>query len=262
MGKAITNFPATLPAPQSDLAVQVLKDPYNFDFLGMGEDVKERELEKALLAHLQSFLLELGMGFAFVGRQYHIEVDGEDFFIDLLFYHLRLRCYVVIDLKVVPFKPEFAGKMSFYLSAVDDLLRQAEDQPSIGIILCKDKKRVIAEYSLRDSTKPIGVSEYHLTKSLPKPLKGSLPTIKAIEDRFNTIIRTNRQTDPRCPVCGGKLKELEREHLMDELEEDATEGQMSIWMAEMESGEHWEYSFDEVIYWCENCKRKLTFEEE
>src|SRR5437867_2342352 len=135
-GKAITNFQATLPPPQSDLAQQVLKDPYNFDFLTLAADARERELQQGLLAHLRKFLLELGAGFAFVGEQHHLEVGGDDFYIDLLFYHLRLRCFVVIDLKMQPFKPEFAGKMNFYLSAVDDLLRHKDDQPSIGLILC------------------------------------------------------------------------------------------------------------------------------
>lgn len=180
-GKAVTNFDRTLPAPQSDLARQVLKDPYVFDFLSIGEEAKERDLEKALLEQIRSFLLELGVGFAFVGSQYHLEVGGEDFYIDLLFYHLRLRCFVVIELKVGEFQPEYAGKMNFYLSAVDDLLRHKDDHPSIGIILCKAKNKVIAEYALRDTRKPIGVSGYKLTETLPKSLKGELPSIKELE---------------------------------------------------------------------------------
>lgn len=182
-GKAVTNFTATLPAPQSDLAGELVKDPYNFDFLTLRKDAAERELEQGLLDHIRRFLLELGAGFAFVGQQVHLEVDGEDFYLDLLFYHLKLRCFVVIDLKVQPFKPEFAGKMSFYLSAVDDLLRHGEDKPSIGLILCKTRSKIIAEYALRDLAKPIGVARYvtRLTESLPKPLRDSLPTIKQIE---------------------------------------------------------------------------------
>lgn len=180
-GKAITNFDRTLPAPQSELALQVLKDPYVFDFLNIGEEAKERDLEKALLEQIRVFLFELGVGFAFVGSQYHIEVGGEDFYIDLLFYHLRLRCFVVIELKVGEFQPEYAGKMNFYLSAVDDILRHKDDHPSIGIILCKAKNRVIAEYALRDTRKPIGVSGYKLTETLPKNLKGELPSIKELE---------------------------------------------------------------------------------
>ena len=180
-GKAQTNFTATLPAPQSDLAQQVLKDPYNFDFLTLAEDARERELESGLLEHLRKFLLELGVGFAFVGSQYPIEVGGEDFRIDMLFYHLKLRCFVVIDLKMGAFQPEYAGKMNFYLSAVDDLLRHPADQPSIGVILCKSRNAVVAEYALRDTAKPIGISEYLATVSLPAELKGSLPTIEELE---------------------------------------------------------------------------------
>jgi predicted nuclease of restriction endonuclease-like (RecB) superfamily len=180
-GQAVTNFKRTLPPPQSDLAQQALKDPYAFDFLTLADDAHERELEQGLLDHIQRFLLELGVGFAFVGRQVHLEVEEEDFYVDLLFYHLHLRCYVVIELKNRPFKPEFAGKMNFYLSAVDDRLRHKDDQPSIGIILCKSRKKLIAEYALRDTHKPIGVSSFTLTKALPENLKGTLPTIGDLE---------------------------------------------------------------------------------
>jgi predicted nuclease of restriction endonuclease-like (RecB) superfamily len=183
-GKAVTNFDRTLPAPQSELAHQVLKDPYIFDFLTIGEKAKEREVEKALLEQIRSFLLELGVGFAFVGSQHHLEIGGEDFYIDLLFYHLRLRCYVVIELKIGEFQPEYAGKMNFYLSAVDDLLRHKDDHPSIGIILCKAKNKMIVEYALRDTRKPIGVSAYKLTETLPKNLKGELPSIEDLELSF------------------------------------------------------------------------------
>ena len=182
-GKAVTNFKHTLPPPQSDLAEQTLKDPYNFDFLTLGSDAHERDLELGLLEHIQRFLLELGVGFAFVGRQYHLEVSGQDYYLDLLFYHLRLRCYVVIDLKMKAFEPEFAGKMNFYLSAVDDQLRHADDQPSIGLLLCKERDHLTVEYALRDLKKPIGVAQWQtkLVESLPKNLKGSLPTVAEIE---------------------------------------------------------------------------------
>ena len=180
-GKAISNFDRTLPAPQSELAQQILKDPYSFDFLSLSEKIQERELEQALIQHLREFLLELGVGFAFVGSQYHLEVGGEDFYIDLLFYHLRLRCYVVIELKICEFQPEFAGKMNFYLSAVDDLLRHEEDKPSIGLILCKTRNKIIVEYALRDTLKPMGVAAYQITASLPEHLKGSLPTVEELE---------------------------------------------------------------------------------
>ena len=182
-GKAVTNFQRTLPPPQSDLAEQTLKDPYNFDFLTIRSDAHERDLEQGLLDHIQKFLLELGVGFAFVGRQYHMEISGQDYYLDLLFYHLRLRCYVVIDLKMKAFAPEFAGKMNFYLSAVDDQLRHADDRPSIGLLLCKERDHLTVEYALRDLKKPIGVAQWQtkLVESLPKNLKGSLPTVAEIE---------------------------------------------------------------------------------
>ncbi len=180
-GKAITNFERTLPAPQSDLARSLLKDPYVFDFLSLGPEAQERDLERALLDHLRDFLLELGKGFAFVGSQYRLEVGGEEFSIDLLFYHLRLRCFVVIELKVGDFKPEHAGKMNFYLSAVDDLLRHPDDRPSIGLILCKSQNRLVVEYALRDMSKPIGVATYRLTESLPAELRESLPSIEELK---------------------------------------------------------------------------------
>ena len=182
-GKAITNFQRTLPPPQSDLAEQTLKDPYNFEFLTIRSDAHERDLEQGLLDHIRKFLLELGVGFAFVGRQYHLEIGGQDYYLDLLFYHLRLRCYVVIDLKMKAFEPEFAGKMNFYLSAVDDQLRHADDKPSIGLLLCKERDHLTVEYALRDLKKPIGVAQWQtkLVESLPRNLKGSLPTVAEIE---------------------------------------------------------------------------------
>jgi predicted nuclease of restriction endonuclease-like (RecB) superfamily len=183
MGKALTNFAQTLPPPQSDLAHQVLKDPYTFDFLTLSAEARERELEQGLTEHIQKFLLELGVGFAFVGRQVHLEVGGEDYYLDLLFYHLKLRCFVVLDLKMEAFKPEFAGKMNFYLTAVDEQKRHANDQPTIGLLLCKEKNRLTVEYALRDVKKPIGVAEWktRLVESLPKQLHGALPSVEDLE---------------------------------------------------------------------------------
>ena len=186
-GKAVHNFEATLPEPESDLAQQILRDPYNFDFLTLTARHNERELEDGLLEHLTKFLLELGAGFAFVGRQYKISVDGDEYSIDLLFYHLRLHCYVVIDLKVVKFKPEFAGKMNFYISAVDSQVRTEADGPTLGILICKSKSDTTVEYSLRDISKPIGVSEYVITQNLPDELKSSLPTIEQIENELDSL---------------------------------------------------------------------------
>ncbi len=180
-GKALTNFKATLAPPHSDLAQQTLKDPYVFDFLTLGPDAQERDLERGLLGHVRDFLLELGVGFAFVGSQVHLEVGGEDFYVDLLFFHLRLRCFVVVELKTGEFKPEYAGKMNFYLSAVDSQLQRDGDHPSIGLVLCKEKNKVVVEYALRDTKKPIGVSAYRLREKLPAKLKGSLPTVEELE---------------------------------------------------------------------------------
>ena len=180
-GQAVTNFKEKLPSPQSDLAHYTLKDPYIFDFLTIGKEAHEREVEKALYAHMEKFLLELGAGFAFVGRQYHLEVEKQDFYIDLLFYHLKLRCFIVIELKDTAFKPEHVGKMSFYLSAVDDLVKHESDKPSIGLILCKTKNNVLAEYTLRDTLKPIGLAEYQLKDALPDELKTALPTVEELE---------------------------------------------------------------------------------
>ena len=180
-GKATTNFQTTLPKPHSDLAQQLLKDPYNFDFLTLSKDAHEREVETGLVGHIQKFLLELGVGFSFVGRQVPLEVSGKEYRIDLLFYHLKLRCFVVFDLKGGAFKPEYTGKMNFYLSAVDDLLRHPDDKPSIGLILCKEKDGIVAEYALRDMTKPLGVAEFTHLEKLPEEFKGTLPTIEEIE---------------------------------------------------------------------------------
>lgn len=180
-GKAVTNFGDKLYSLQSDLAQNTFKNPYLFDFLSLGKNSHEREVEKELVAHIEKFLLELGEGFSFLGRQYHIQIEEQDFYIDLLFYHIKLRCFVVIELKSGKFKPEYAGKMNFYLSAVDDLLCQPGDNPSIGLILCRSKVGVVAEYTLRDMTKPIGLAEYKLQDSLPDNFKTSLPTIEELE---------------------------------------------------------------------------------
>lgn len=177
----IDNFTERLPAPQSDLARETLKDPYVFDFLSVGDEAHERELETALVERITRFMLELGKGFAFVGRQYHLEVGGEDFYIDLLFYHLRLHCYVAIELKTGPFKPEYTGKLNFYLTALDEQVKMQEDGPSIGLILCRDRNNVIAEYALRDVNKPIGISRYALAATLPEELRASFPTVEEVE---------------------------------------------------------------------------------
>lgn len=188
-GKAITNFTRTLPQSLAELAEQTLKDPYIFDFLTLASDARELDLERQLTHYITSFLLELGAGFAFVGRQYRLEIGEKTYSIDLLFYHLRLRSYVVIDLKMAAFEPEFTGKMNFYLSATDDLLRGEGDNPSIGIILCKTKDRIEVEYALRDMNKPIGVSEWLLTTKLPDNLRPSLPSVEEIEQELEERLK-------------------------------------------------------------------------
>jgi predicted nuclease of restriction endonuclease-like (RecB) superfamily len=182
-GKALTNFQRTLPAPQSELAQEMIKNDYLIDFIP-AENLKERDIERALVENIRQFLLELGAGFAFVGSQHRLEIGGEDFYIDLLFYHLKLRRYVVIELKIDAFKPEHAGKLGFYLTAVDDLLRHPDDKPSIGLVLCKSNNQVIAEYALRNATKPMSVASYRLTKALPAALAGRLPTTKELEEKL------------------------------------------------------------------------------
>ena len=173
-----------LPSPQSELAVQTMKDPYVFDFIPFREDMLERDIEQALVRDVTKLLLELGTGFAFLGNQYHLNVGGDDFYIDLLFYNLNLRCYVVIELKTGDFKPEYAGQLNFYLSAVDGILKKEQDNPSIGLLLCKSKNNVVAEYSLKDISKPIGVSEYKITSSLPDDLEKQLPSVEDIQKRI------------------------------------------------------------------------------
>ncbi len=194
-GRAITNFNNTLPAPQSELAIETLKDPYKFDFLTLKEKALEKDIEEQLVKHITSFLLELGGGFSFVGRQVPIKIDGEDFFIDLLFYHIKLKCYVVVELKSVKFRAEYAGKMNLYLSAVDDLIKSESENPTIGLLLCKSKSSVIAEYALRGTTQPIGVAEYEIVKSIPTDLKPELPTVEEIEQELATTMYKNNSRD-------------------------------------------------------------------
>jgi predicted nuclease of restriction endonuclease-like (RecB) superfamily len=186
-GKAVNNFKKTLPEPFSDLAQQTLKDPYVLDFMTLTQPFNERDIENQLIIHIRKFLLELGKGFAFVGQQYEIQIADEDYRIDLLFYHIKLKCYVVIDLKNVKFTPESAGKMNFYLSAIDTILKGDDDKPTIGIILCREKNNVIAEFALRDLNKPIGVTEFQLVNELPENLKPSLPTIEELENELKDI---------------------------------------------------------------------------
>ncbi|HBM2944834.1 TPA: DUF1016 family protein [Klebsiella michiganensis] len=183
-GNAVNNFDVSLPQPQSDLARESLKDPYRFDFLGLTEAAQEREVESALLKHVTEFLLELGAGFAFVGRQVLMDVGGDEFFIDLLFYHLKLRCYVVIELKGGKFKPEHLGQLGFYLTAVDRQMKHEQDNPTIGLLLCKSKNKVVAEYALGDKTQPMGIAEYRLVESLPEELQTSLPSIEQLEQEL------------------------------------------------------------------------------
>ena len=195
-GQAVTNFQRTLHSPRSDLARQTLKDPYIFDFLGITEEAAEREIERAMIAQIRDTLVEMGAGFAFVGQQVRLEVAGDEFFLDLLFYQLRLHCYVVVELKAGDFKPEYAGKLNFYLSAVDDLMRDPKaDNATIGLLLCRTKNRLLAEYALRDIHKPIGVADLNLTRLLPGELKSSLPTVEALEAELGDIT-TSGSTPP------------------------------------------------------------------
>lgn len=184
-GEAITNFNQKLAPIQAKIAAEILKDPYHFDFLGLGDEAHERDIENALIRHITRFLLELGAGFAFVGRQFRLEVEGDEFFIDLLFYHTRLKCYVVVELKATAFKPEHAGQLNFYLAAVDAQIKMPDDKPTIGLLLCKTKKRLVAEYALSGIDKPMGVAEYQLLRALPEPLDTCLPTIEEIEAEFS-----------------------------------------------------------------------------
>jgi len=186
-GKAIDNFSLTLPETRSDLVRETLKNPYNFDFLMLGKDARERDLETALTNHIQRFILELGQGFAYMGKQYPLNVGGDDFFLDLLFYHTRLRCYVVIELKIDEFKPEYVGKLNFYLNAVNAQLRHPQDQRSIGILLCKTPNKVVVEYSLQEFASPLGVAEYQIASAVPVDLRGELPSIEELEQELEGI---------------------------------------------------------------------------
>lgn len=228
-GEALTNFSRAFPAGQSELAQALVKDPYSFDFLPLGPELLERDLERGLIEHLRQFILELGKGFAFVGSQYHLEVGDQDFYLDLLFYHLRVRAFVVIELKVEDFRPEFAGKMNFYLSAVDDLLRHPDDQPSIRIILCQGRNEVVVEYALRDTRKPMGVARYTVSPSLPAELEHELPTAEDIASEMPTLtllrlrldaerqlrarLEMPAETKERFVGLGELLNELERRGL-------------------------------------------------
>jgi len=205
-GKAVSNFAAVLPAPQSDLAQQTLKDPYIFDFLTLAEPFQERELETQLVRHLEKFLLELGQGFAFVGRQYRLAVGDDDFYIDLLFYHLRLRAFVVIDLKTGKFKPEYAGKLNFYCNAVNQQLRHPDDAPTIGLILCQSHDRLQAEYSFAGIDKPIGISTYELTRALPPAVQSALPTVEQIEAELGATVQRSEHAEPPRPKKPGRKK--------------------------------------------------------
>lgn len=184
LSNKVNNFENRLPSPQSELAVQTMKDPYIFDFVPFREDMVERDIENALIKDVTKLLLELGTGFAFLGNQYHLTVGGDDFYIDLLFYNLNLRSYVVIELKTGDFKPEYAGQLNFYLSAVDGILKAEQDNPSIGLLLCKSKNDLVAEYALKDMSKPIGVSEYKITNNLPEELMNQLPSVEDIQKRI------------------------------------------------------------------------------
>lgn len=190
-GKAITNFNHTLIEPQSELAIETLKDPYKLDFIDLHEKILEKDLEAQLVKHITSFLLELGSGFSFVGQQVLVKIDNQDFYIDLLFYHIKLKCYVVIELKAIEFKAEFAGKMNLYLSAVDESLKGDSDNQTIGLLLCQSKSKIIAEYALRGMNQPIGIAEYELSKAIPKDLKSDLPTIETIEKELASTLEKN-----------------------------------------------------------------------
>jgi predicted nuclease of restriction endonuclease-like (RecB) superfamily len=213
-GSAVTNFEKTLPKPQSDLAQQLLKDPYHFDFFTLGQEAQERDLERALVTHIRDFLLELGAGFSFVGSQYRLEVEGEEYFVDLLFYHLKLRCYVVIDLKMTEFRPEFSGKMNFYVSAVNLLLRHSDDHPTIGVILCRSKNRTIAELSLQGMTQPIAVSTHKLGIDIPAQLQSIMPTLEQLELEVEAAVavieaKSEAQAQPATGEARGKTGDTE-----------------------------------------------------
>ncbi|GGG18835.1 MULTISPECIES: PDDEXK nuclease domain-containing protein [Pontibacter] len=213
-GQTLNNFALTLPKPQADLAIETLKNPYNFDFLTLGPEARERDLENALANQITKFLLELGQGFAYMGRQYRLNIDGDDFYLDILLYHTKLRCHVVVELKVTEFQPEFAGKLNFYLNAVDAQLRQPADNPSIGILLCKTPNKVVVEYSLKNMSAPLGVAEYQVLQAVPEGLKGELPTIEALEQELEKEIQTpERPLDQKLKKLKDLLKSVDREEV-------------------------------------------------
>jgi predicted nuclease of restriction endonuclease-like (RecB) superfamily len=191
-GKVISNFDKTLPLPQADLARETLKNPYNFDFLTLGKEAGERDLEQALAGHIQQFLLELGQGFAYMGRQFPLEVGGEQFYLDLLFYHTRLRCYVIVELKTTKFSPEYVGKLNFYLNVLNDKMKHEQDQPSVGILLCRTPDKLIVEYALKSVLNPLGVAEYRITNAIPEDLKGSLPSIEELEQELGMGVEVQK----------------------------------------------------------------------
>jgi predicted nuclease of restriction endonuclease-like (RecB) superfamily len=204
-GKAITNFTKTLPAPHSELATETLKDPYKFDFLTLQEKAIEKDIENQLVKHITSFLLELGTGFSFVGQQVPVRIDNQDFYIDLLFYHIKLKCYIVVELKAIEFKAEFAGKMNLYLSAIDDRLKTESENPTIGLLLCKSKSEIIAEYALRGMTQPMGIAEYEINNIIPKEIKAELPTIEEIELATTKAIRNAGLSDDLKDGTGNEI---------------------------------------------------------
>lgn len=213
-GKAITNFNNTLPLPQADLANEMLKSPYMLDFFGITEEMKEREIENALINHLKNFILELGRGFAYVGNQFNLKVGDSDFYLDLLFYNTRLHCYVVFELKVGEFKPEFAGQLNFYLNAVDTQIRTEEDKPTIGVLLCKTQNKTVIEYALKGINKPLGVADYELQKALPENLKSEIPSIQELEEELNKEIEQHQNpVDARLKAIKDKLKSLKTEEI-------------------------------------------------
>ncbi|MBE9160084.1 DUF1016 family protein [Nodosilinea sp. LEGE 06152] len=199
LGGAVTNFERVLPAPQSDLAQQLVKDPYNFDFLTLAEEAQERDLERGLVDHIRDFLLELGMGFSFLGSQYPLVVSGKEYRLDILFYHVKLHCYVVVDLKMREFEPQHSGQMSFYVAAVDNLMRNELDAPTIGIILCRSKDKTIVEYALQGTQQPIGVSTFQTQGELPPDIQSSLPTVEQFELELNIAIEEIEDEEKQSP---------------------------------------------------------------
>jgi len=217
-GRLQNNFHVTLPAITSDLTNELFKDPYKLDFLSLSEEINERQLEDALLSHISKFLLEMGKGFAFLERQAHLSINGKDYYIDLLFYHTKLHCHVILELKIGEFIPEYAGKMNFYLNAFDSANKVDGDGPSIGIILCKNKDKVTVEYALKDLNKPIGVAQYDLTRAIPEDLKAELPSIKDLEEELEKEIEIpQRPIDEKITKLQNMVEQLNNEEIKIEL---------------------------------------------